>query len=421
MITLGDATAGIHRGSTGQGTLSVNVSGTTETTVTSFRVTNGVATDVLLPWITTTRGEFMQLDSSNNNTLTRVASTVNNNVGTWASGQNLRIDAATTGTIAADLAINSLGFRNTAAGQTVTIDTGRTLTITSGGLVSQTASAGGGTITGGSLTTTAPIFYISTGTNNTSTFTINSVLTGSYDIIKSGVVDLVLGGASPNAYTGTLYINSGGVAANKSGAITGNVVVRSGGGLTIGNATALGATSNVLVERNAIVSTGSIAAVFGGTLTLNGGQLLYGNGFPVLNAPGTGLAFNGGRVTFNSTGPGSLDLFTNVSYAASSTDQALFQRISTGANSIRLNTGASAGNAERTFDIANSSTLEAGQAEMVVDTIIANGGSGTTSGSIRKTGAGPSSLPGPIPTVAALSSTEASFNSPPSAPPPNRD
>lgn len=388
VLTLGDATAGIHRGATGLGTLSVNVTSGTENTATAIRVSNGVATDVLLPWISTNRGEFMLVDSTNNNTLTRVASTVNNAVGSWVAGQNYRVDAATTGTVSSDLTINSLGFRNTVASQTVTIDAGRTLTIASGGLVSQTAGVGGGAITGGSLTTTAPVFYISTGTTNASSFTINSVLTGSYDIVKSGAVDLVLGGSSPNTYVGSLHIHGGGVAANKSGAITGNVFVRDGGGLNVGNATALASTSNVTVDRHGLLATGSTSAVFGGVVTINGGQFVYNNGFPVFNHAGTGLAFNGGTMTFSSTGAGSIDLFTNVSYAASSERQAVFQRINTGANSIRLHTGASAGNAERTFDIADSTTLAPGVAEMVVDTVIANGGSGTTTGSIRKTGAG---------------------------------
>ena len=67
-------TAGITRGAYGVGTL-VIIAQSTGIPKCRVRVPNGIATDTLLPWIYTSRAEFMMADSANNNTLTRIAAT----------------------------------------------------------------------------------------------------------------------------------------------------------------------------------------------------------------------------------------------------------------------------------------------------------------------------------------------------------
>jgi autotransporter-associated beta strand protein len=176
---------------------------------------------------------------------------------------------------------------------------------------------------------------------------------------------------------------------NKDAAITGDVVVASGGGVVLNRNAGLAASSNLTLGREALLATGSTTPTFSGVITSNGGQIILANTAGLtFNNPGTGLVFNGGLLTQSSTAAGTVNLLTNLSYASSSELQAVIQRFNTGGFNFNLNTGASVGNAERTFAIADSNTLAADQAEMVVDNIISNGGSGSTTGSIRKTGDG---------------------------------
>jgi hypothetical protein len=167
--------------------------------------------------------------------------------------------------------------------------------------------------------------------------------------------------------------------------------VRGGALLGISNATALAATSNVTVDKKGVLVIGQ-SANLGGAITLNGGQILQGNSDPTFSRSGFGLQFNGGLYAFSNTNTNkTANLFTNVSYAESSTESAVIRNISNGTGNltIQLNTGASAGNTERVFQIGDSLSLAADTAEMVVEVAIANGGSGSTTGSLRKTGNGP--------------------------------
>ncbi len=70
------------------------------------------------------------------------------------------------------------------------------------------------------------------------------------------------------------------------------------------------------------------------------------------------LAYNGGTFSQSSAANSTLNLQTNVSSAASSTEQAVFERPDTGAFEIELD------GAERTFAVTDSSTLAVGVSEM---------------------------------------------------------
>lgn len=209
------------------------------------------------------------------------------------------------------------------------------------------------------------------------------------------MVALSLGGTASNTLVGDLVVNSGEVALAKSGALSnGSVFVRSGGGVMFSKTTALSGTASISADRDGVVSFSNQAVNFGGVLTLKGGRAMQTNSFPILSGSGTGFALNGGTYTVNSSGAGSLSRLTNVSCAASSTLQTVFQKFSTGAFSVPMNTGVNAPNAERTFDIADCSSLANGVPEMLIDVTLANGGSGSTTASLRKTGAGTLALSG---------------------------
>ena len=401
----------LSRGTDGRGTAVVSVDGS-DIPRHNLRITDatGLTTDTLLPWLSTHRAEWLMIDSGNENQITRVESIpVDVDLANWASTynetSNLRFDG-TAGTavlnaLTGNTTINSLGIR--AGGTALTVPLGgNTLTVNAGaiGLAPSGNVAyiiGNGTIRTGEVSPGVNRdLYLNTGNSNTSRLVLDTVLTGAMDIYVTGISGVMFGPdaasavVAPNNYTGTVYVNSGTLNVNKDAAVTGNVVVASGGGLVLNRAAGLASTSSVTLGRDALFSAGLSAATLNGIVTSNGGQILIannGNGL-TFGGSGTGFAFNGGIVTHNSSAAGRINLATNVGYAATSETQAVFQKVSTGNFTIHLNNGASSGNAERTFAIGNSTTLAAGKSEMLVDVPIANGGSGSATGSIRKTGDG---------------------------------
>jgi len=395
-LTLGNGTVGIDRGTTGLGTMVIGVNGSDALPVNVvLSNTTGLSKDSLLPWLTTSRAEFVQISSSNN-TLTRIASTTaNSTASNWAASynatSNLRVTTALTGALGSNLTVNSYGIIGHGTASLLEIGAGNTLTINSGAI----SMAGSGNVnygfSNGTLTSGTDKLYLHTGVQNSSTLVINSSISGTLDIIKSGAVGASLGGTVANTYTGNLIVNSGGLDLAKSGAATGAAFVRGGALLSISNATALAATSNVTVDKKGVLVLAIGAPNLGGAITLNGGQILQTNSDPTFSGSGFGLQFNGGLYTLsNGNFSKTANLLTNVSYAESSTESAVIRNISNGTGNltIQLNTGASAGNAERVFQIGDSLSLAAGTAEMVVEVAIANGGSGSTTGSLRKTGNG---------------------------------
>ncbi len=395
IVNLGNLT----RGPDGRGTLIMTVD-SSDVLRHNIRITNptGLTTDALLPWFSTSRGEWLYINSSNNNQLTRVASTnATLDASLWASTynatSNVRINGVMTNAVSSNLTLNSLAFLGTGTASTLELGN-NVLTLNAGALGLSPNGNVNYTIANGTITSGTNELFINTGNSNTSSLVLNSVLAGTMNITVSGITTVTFGNATatagtPNTYSGTVYVNSGTLNLNKDAAITGNVMVGGGGGLVLNRSAGLASTSNVTLARDALFSVGGITATLNGTVTSNGGQILLGNtpGLTLSNN-GTGLAFNGGLLTHSSTANGTLNLLTNVSYAASAEQQAVFQRVNTGNLLINLNTGANVGNAERTFAIANSTVLEVGKAEMLIDALLANGGSGNTTASLRKTGDG---------------------------------
>ncbi len=403
-LTLGNATAGIDRGSTGLGTMVIGINSSDVLPVNVVVSTPGpVATDVLLPWLSTSRAEFVQL-ASTNNTLTRIASTTaSNTVSTWTgaynSATNLRVNGTLTGSLGGNLTVNSYGILGHGTPSLLEIGAGNTLTINSGGITMAGSNPNRQYgFSNGTLTSGTNQLYLHTGVVTSSSLTVNSTISGTLDIIKTGVVAVTLGGTTANTYTGNLIVNSGELVASKSGAVTGAAFVRDGAMLTISHASALAATSNVTVDAEGVLNLGSTATL-GGVITIYGGQIFQGNSDPTLNNNGFGLRLNGGSWIFNNNNTSkTFTLATNTSYDASSTASAVFSNISagTGVLTINLNTGSNQGNAERVFQVADSSTLAAGVAEMRIEVPVANGGSGNTTGSIRKTGDGTLQILAPL-------------------------
>jgi autotransporter-associated beta strand protein len=398
----------LSRGSNGRGTAVMTVAAG-DVLQHDIRITDPgtIPTDVLLPWFPTSRAEWLMIDSANSNQLTRIASTnadLNAVIwtGSYDGSTNLRVNGVLANALTGNLALNSFGFLGTGTASTLDLG-GNTLTLNAGALgLYPSGGSVAYTINNGTIQTIdGKPLYINTGWSNTSTLVLDSVLTGSMDVYISGSTNVAFGpspsaAGTPNTYTGTVYVNSGTLNLNKDAAITGDVVIATGGGVVLNRTAGIASSANITIGRDALFNTADKDSTFSGVLTNNGGQILMINNPSgvTLSNPGTGLIFNGGLIVQNSGAVNYLNLRTNVSYAASSEEQAVVRNFGTGGFSIRLNTGASAGNAERTFDIADSATLPSGQSEMLIDTIIANGGSGSTTGSIRKIGGGTLALAG---------------------------
>ena len=396
-VTLSDPTCGLDRGASGRGTLIVSVPDAIGSYTPGRKlgyptadvvVSNGVATGTLLPWISTTCSEFMQVNASTK-VLEPIASTLApTDPNTWAAGGNYRCGPnspwVATATLADDLAINSLGFWIKTSNATLTIDSGKTLDITSGGLTRHDSSGVwvSTTLTGGSLTSSSGQLVITSGDNGS--LTINSAIVGSgMELIKAGG-GVTLSGADSNTYDGTTYV-SGALTASKTGsavAVPGDLVILPGGRFGAGGAAPISSISAVTIQEGGVWSQGSYSFTHSAPITIEGGCYYLQNVYPYFSASGTGLHFNGGRITHYSTAGGGISLRTDVDYAASSTLQARWEQLygNTGLFTIKLD------GAQRTFDIADSATLEEGVPEMVIDTRIAPGS--PAGGGIRKTGEG---------------------------------
>ena len=396
-LTLSDPVCGIDRGADGRGTLIVAVPPSIASHNKGMKlgwptanvvVSNGVATGALLPWIATTCSEFMQV-----NPATKVLEPVPSTLApldpnTWLPGGNYRcgtnIAWTATSSITNDLAINSLGFWPKDSNCTLAIDSGKTLTLASGALTRHNSSGVfvTTTLSGGAVTSGSGALTVTSG--NYGSLTINSIISGSgMELVKAGG-GVTLGGADSNTYNGTTYV-SGTLTANKTGsavAIPGNLVIQNGGQFNANGTAPISSTSAVTIEESGVWNQGSAPFVHGAPITINGGCYYLQNYFPVFAAPGTGLVFNGGRITHWSSANGAISLQTNVRCPATASQQARWEQLygNTGLFTIKLD------GATRTFDIADSATLADGVPEMVVDARIAPGS--PAGGSLRKTGAG---------------------------------
>ncbi|MEM4248375.1 MAG: autotransporter-associated beta strand repeat-containing protein, partial [Candidatus Nanoarchaeia archaeon] len=381
----------LSRGSNGRGTAVMTVT-TSDVLQHNVRITDpgatSIPTDVLLPWFSTNRAEWVMIDSSNNNQITRIAATTAaTDVSTWdttyGGTDNLRVNATLTGTLDANLAINSLGFLN---GTTLDLGT-YTLTLNSGALGFSGVTP---TIQNGNLTTNSVPLYINGGWTNSGGLNLNAKLTGNMDIYYTGQTTLTIGGtAGANDYTGTMYIQSGTVNANKAGAINGNVVVNTGAGLQIVNVSGIASGANVTIQKDGLLRvSASTKPTLTGALTINDGVVSMGT--QSLRVSG-GLAFNGGVINSATTGTTvrQLELMSDVSYASSSETQAVIQWNPDGAYTsagFNVQLSPDGGSATRTFTIADSTNHD--KADMLIDVPIINGAGTSPVGSLVKEGNG---------------------------------
>lgn len=366
-LILSDALAGIDRGANGRGTLTIGAyRGAALELNTDVVVQNGYPTEEILPWMSHNRGYAMKLTSTG--VITNVPMTdAPLNVSTWTPGSDYRIFPGSTESLTNELpnlSIHSLGallYNN----ETLNIGDGNALTVSSGyiGIGWDPGIGGWGadtlTIAGGYLTSGTSELYLH-GAHNLGIVEVSSTITGAVDVVAGGNSGVIISGPSPNTYAGTTYV-SGHCYLRKP-----DNVVAVPGDVDIGRTGVLRADQDEQITNSAAVMIRGILRLwdsdnqtFHNTVTIRGGTLEPRSGNVILDAPGTGLVFNGGIFSDSST-LGQTRLLTDVSYAAGAGEQALF-----GAAVDAVIYLAFGLDATRTFDIADSVTLSAGVAEMV--------------------------------------------------------
>ncbi len=314
-IGFGAATAIKNTGSgtLALGALSAGSGGTVDFTVTGPITTTTANTDGILGgWATTgnsvssaTTGDWVANDGSGN-----IVTYTGYTIGTAIAGQPATANFKNTAnaTVTASTTVNSL-----VEAADITLSTGVTLTLNSGGLILWGPSKwmknkGGSQGTGGSE-------YLASGLS-TGEFYVHVPNAGATDyriwpMIKDGVVATTLIKDGPgyaglqnfNTYTGGTIVNGGTLAlyaGGSSGSVRGTVTVNSGGTLLLRTVDALGYGAGVCV----------------GTLNVNGGTVTNmsgGNEGYLLNINLTGgtVSSSGGNYVFNAG-------YGNISSMASS-------------------------------------------------------------------------------------------------------
>ncbi len=383
-LTLGNATAGfsLSAGST----LSFENDANGAVSVTAYTETNNIVGG----WFTFDPSNFAALSGTNNGTVQAVtADETSFGTSNWAATENVRVASGGGAfTVGSDRSVNSLVLFETTA-RTNVINSTRTLTIGSGGLIMTGANHlinGPGSITSGAGG--EYMLYVHTTGATSRTQTIGAIIANNgsnvVSLVKAGAQTLLLTGA--NTFNGTTYVNEGTLSLNTgvsgTNAISGNVII-TGGTLSYGS-TANQINDTVTVSMSAggfdlgaraetigaLNMTGGTLSRGGAILTLAGNSSITGG---TLNFTSSGssrittqgnLALGGATFSFDSgTSAGTLTvaLGGNVSYSATNTGATTFSNSLAGIG--RLDLGSSV---TRVFDVADSTTLASGTPEITV-------------------------------------------------------
>ena len=242
----------------------------------------------------------------------------------WGTTSNINV-TATPSAIAASQTVNSLRMPVAA---TVTINSGQTLTLTSGGLLVPANATGSSTITGGTLSGRANADLIVLANNLANSLTIGSTIadnTGATALTKSGQGTLVLTGN--NTYSGVTYVNGatiqGGGNATPGTPFAAGILQIGAGGTVGGISNSPSITdygtvsfnrSDVIGYTGAISGTGGVKqqgngntiltadSAYSGVTAITAGTLQIGNGGSTGSFSNSLSVANAGALVFNRTG-----------------------------------------------------------------------------------------------------------------------
>ena len=295
-----------------------------------------------------------------------------NDLSTWGGTNNYRIESgfAPANAIPNNTVIDTLGIYTNNSTVTLTIGSSPSdkLTIASG-LLAYQPFGGHKSLTNGCLTSGTNELNILTGDSASGgDLKIYSPIVGNLSLAKAGIGDLAL--YASNTYAGATYVNGAYVVAQAIHAIPGDAVVGWGGILKIGVGNAIATNGNVTVREGGTIylsdstpqTNSAILTMTGGTINLGGGG---GENF-TLNGSGYGVQFNGGTITGRNGGnPCPLYLLTDVRSDASLSAPALWTTCNSGL--VQCIDFTLTNSATRTFNVADSASLPATSAEMIVD------------------------------------------------------
>lgn len=270
------------------------VTSTTNDTTTGLVGTGG-------GWLTVTSGGVTSFGTVSGGNIVAVASTLQDVVTRWQSGQNISDLDGFSGTLDTETGITSLRF-NSSSASSITISTGGVLRIDSGGIL-QTSATGATTISGGRLAGNVGNELIFTTDSLTQTLAVSSTITGATLVTKGGAGTLALSGF--NNATGAFSLLGGTVIAS--------------GGFAVGDTQAL-----VLAAQGAPVlfsltasTTETVGSLSGGNNGTHGGATVaLGTGSTLIinqTATGTysGLFTGDATTTLVKTGASTLTYSAN--------------------------------------------------------------------------------------------------------------
>lgn len=202
------------------GTVRFNLPSGTQT------ATNGITTDtlntigsgtnaILGGWATVNdgTGTFFARNVTNaaNGNIVAAVTTIQDDVASWLTGENISDSTGFTGTLGRDFTINSLRF-NAASGSDLVLGSAGHLRLISGGIlvtdnVGGTPSISGGTIDATTFTLPAAVTDLIVTQDSSATFVISSSLQRGQNLVKAGSGTLLLSGT--NTYTGATDISNG--------------------------------------------------------------------------------------------------------------------------------------------------------------------------------------------------------------------
>ncbi len=203
----------ITRATSGGG-IRFNLPTGTASSTNGFVTTQANVNGILGGYATATSGSVTGFATNSGGNIVVLTSTAKDDVTTWSAGQYITDSSGFSGSLGASLNINTLRF-NAAGPSTVTIGSGNTLQLDSGGIL-QTSNVTGGTslITGGALTSNTGNELIFTVDSATQRLEVASALTGATIVTKLGTGTLRLSGTNTttgavNLYGGTLQVSGG--------------------------------------------------------------------------------------------------------------------------------------------------------------------------------------------------------------------